>query len=377
MEVLRPLFIYGTLCHLPLLEVVLGRMPAFQPAILPDHAVYWADGHDFPLVVAQAGGAAYGYLLTDLDDADLARLDYYEGPFGYGTQERLVEVDGQSVSALVYIPEPGLWHPADPWQLQDWVARWGQVIVATAEDMMALYPAEIPMDRRGTMVLRGAGRLRAAVPGAIGLRRPLAEREVQVQSRSQPYANFFAVEEYDLSFRRFDGTQSPVVKRAVFISVDAVTVLPYDPVLDRVLLVEQFRMGPFARGDIQPWQLEPIAGRIDVGETPEDAARREALEEADLTLGDLLPVSAYYPSPGAKIEYIYSYVALTGLPDGTAIIGGAQDEAEDIKGHLMSFEAFAALVARGEATSAPLLISYYWLERERARLRAQVRDVAS
>ncbi|WP_205965515.1 gamma-glutamylcyclotransferase [Pseudorhodobacter turbinis] len=374
---MRPLFIYGTLCHLPLLEVVLGRMPAFQPAILPDHAVYWADGHDFPLVVAQAGGAAYGYLLTDLDDADLARLDYYEGPFGYGTQERLVEVDGQSVSALVYIPEPGLWHPADPWQLQDWVARWGQVIVATAEDMMALYPAEIPMDRRGTMVLRGAGRLRAAVPGAIGLRRPLAEREVQVQSRSQPYANFFAVEEYDLSFRRFDGTQSPVVKRAVFISVDAVTVLPYDPVLDRVLLVEQFRMGPFARGDIQPWQLEPIAGRIDVGETPEDAARREALEEADLTLGDLLPVSAYYPSPGAKIEYIYSYVALTGLPDGTAIIGGAQDEAEDIKGHLMSFEAFAALVARGEATSAPLLISYYWLERERARLRAQVRDVAS
>ncbi|WP_198144810.1 NUDIX domain-containing protein [Pseudorhodobacter aquimaris] len=373
---MKPLFIYGTLCHLPLLEVVLGRLPALQPALLPDHAVYWAEGHDFPLVVAQAGAAAHGYLLTDLGAEDIARLDYYEGPFGYVPQERQLNMGGQTVSALVFMPKPGLWQPGARWQLQDWVTRWGQVIVATARDMMALYPAEIPMERRGAMVLRGAGRLRAAVPGANELRRPLAEREVQVQNRSQPYANFFAVEEYELSFRRFDGTQSPVVKRAVFISVDAVTVLPYDPVLDRVLLVEQFRMGPFARGDIQPWQLEPIAGRIDVGETPEDAARREALEEAGLTLGGLLPVSAYYPSPGAKIEYIYSYVALTSLPDGTAIIGGAEDEAEDIKGHLMGFEDFAALVARGEATSAPLLISYYWLERERARLRAQVRDAA-
>jgi nudix-type nucleoside diphosphatase (YffH/AdpP family) len=194
---------------------------------------------------------------------------------------------------------------------------------------------------------------------------------VQVQALRQPYARFFAVEEYDLSFRRFDGKQSPVVTRAAFISGDAVTVLPYDPVRDRVLVIEQFRVGPFARGDAQPWQLEPIAGRVDPGETPEDAARREAVEEAGLTLGALLPIGNYYPSPGAKIEFLYSFIALTDLPDGTAIIGGAEEEAEDIKGHLMGFEDFAALIARGEATTAPLLISYYWLDRERARLRAQ------
>ena len=67
------------------------------------------------------------------------------------------------------------------------------------------------------------------------------------------------------------------VTRAAFVSGDAVTVLPYDPLRDRVLVVEQFRAGPQARGDAQAWQMEAIAGRIDPGETPEAsgaAARR-------------------------------------------------------------------------------------------------------
>ena len=373
------LFVYGTLCHLPLLKTVLGRLPAAQRASLPGHAAYWAEGHDFPFLVVENDAAAQGLLLSGLTAQDMARLDYYEGPFRCGAQFRRVLVDGSGVEALVYIPAPSLWHPGAVWSLPDWVAQWGAVIVATAGDVMAQYPVALPADRRGPMLVRGAsrvraGRVRATLGQAVQTRRTSSICDVQVQALRHPYARFFAVEEYDLSFRRFDGTQSPVVTRAAFISGDAVTVLPYDPVRDRVLVIEQFRVGPFARGDAQPWQLEPIAGRVDPGETPEDAARREAVEEAGLTLGALLPIGNYYPSPGAKIEFLYSFIALTDLPDGTAIIGGAEEEAEDIKGHLMGFEDFAALIARGEATTAPLLISYYWLDRERARLRAQTNN---
>ena len=315
------LFVYGTLRHLPLLEIVLGRMPYARAAVLPDHAVYWAEGHDFPLVVAQPGGQAAGLLLTGLSDTDMARLDYYEGPFGYSTLMRRGLVAGQHVEALVYVPDPGLWQPGAAWSLGDWVARWAAVIEATAHDVMALYPAPLAMSRRGPMLVRGASRVRAAVPGPSQTRRSAGLGDVQVAQRREVYGKFFAVEEYDLRFRRFDGGQSPLVTRAAFVSGDAVTVLPYDAVRDRVLIVEQFRVGPFARGDTQPWQLEPIAGRIDAGESPENAARREAVEEAGLILGALLPIGSYYPSPGAKTEYIYSYVALTDLPDGTAIIG--------------------------------------------------------
>ena len=67
-------------------------------------------------------------------------------------------------------------------------------------------------------------------------------------------------------------------------SSDAVIVLPYDPVNDRILLVKQFRTGPYVKGDANPWVLEPIAGLIDVGETPVEAGLREAKEEAHLEI---------------------------------------------------------------------------------------------
>jgi nudix-type nucleoside diphosphatase (YffH/AdpP family) len=160
-----------------------------------------------------------------------------------------------------------------------------------------------------------------------------------------------------------------MLTRELFVVGDAVTVLPYDPARDRVLVIEQFRMGPFGRGDPLPWQLEAIAGRIDPGETPEDAARREAVEEAGLLLGTLEKVAEYYPTPGAVAEYLFSYVALCDLPDGVDGVFGAEEEAEDIKGHLLSFDRLVEVMAAGEIGNAPLLLTVLWLQRERGRLR--------
>lgn len=212
---------------------------------------------------------------------------------------------------------------------------------------------------------------RAATAGPARLRRQPVAGDVYISARAQPYAAFFAVEEQTLRFRRFDGALSAPVHRAAFVSGDAVTVLPYDPVRDRVLLVEQFRFGPHVRGDANPWQLEAIAGRIDAGETPETAARREAQEEAGLGLTDLLPIAGYYPSPGAFGEYLYSYLALTDLPDSAAGHFGLAAEAEDIRAHLVSFADLMALCQSGEIANAPLLLSALWLSGQRAALRGQ------
>jgi len=159
------------------------------------------------------------------------------------------------------------------------------------------------------------------------------------------------------------------VLRAAFVSGDAVTVLPYDPKRDRVLVIEQFRVGPFARGDGQPWLLEAITGRIDPGETPEEAGRREAMEEAGLVLQALLPVAQYYSSPGAKSEFLHSFVALCDLPDDAAGVFGVRGEAEDIRGHLIGLDALMALVASGEVNVGPLVLTALWLQREGPRLR--------
>ena len=193
------------------------------------------------------------------------------------------------------------------------------------------------------------------------LRHRAGPADVQIISQSVPYRDFFAVSETHLTHRRFDGTTSDVIKRAAFLSGDAVTVLPYDPVRNRVLLIEQFRAGPLARGDAQPWSLEAIAGRIDAGETPEAAARREAMEEAGLSLGPLRQIASYYPSPGAMNEYLYSFVAICDLPDGTAGIHGLASEAEDIRGHLVGLDHLMDLVRSGEVNNAPLILTALWL----------------
>lgn len=366
------LFFYGTLCHAPLMRVVLGRDVDITPSALPDYAVSWVQDQAFPMIEIANGASATGVLLQGLDADDLARLDFYTGSYSVEKRQMQVMTDAGPVSATVYFPDSSIWVPGKPWRIADWAAVWGDTVTATACDVMALYgraEAALIAKRRGAMLARGAARVRAGIQGPTTLRRQMVAGDVAVQMRTYPYVNFFSVEEYDLRFRRFDGTMSRVVNRATFISGDAVTVLPYDPVRDRVLLIEQFRAGPYARGDANPWQLEAIAGRIDPGETPDEAARREAVEEAGLTLGELLPVAGYYPTPGAKAEFLYSYVALCDLPDGCVGVFGVAGEAEDIRGHLVSFDQLMDLVASGEASNAPVVLTALWLQRERARLR--------
>jgi ADP-ribose pyrophosphatase len=228
-------------------------------------------------------------------------------------------------------------------------------------------PAATVRRRLPSLRVEAASRVRAAGASPRGLRAGSGEVEAGVPEPS--HAGFFGLDVWQLRHRRFDGSMSPMLTREVFVVGDAVTVLPYDPVRDRVLLIEQVRMGPIGRGDPLPWQLEAIAGRIDAGETPEEAARREAVEEAGLTLGALEKVAEYYPTPGAVAEYLYSYVALCDLPDGVAGVFGAADEAEDIKGHLLSFDQLVEVMVAGEIGNAPLLLTVLWLQRERARLR--------
>ena len=371
---MKNLFFYGTLCHLPLLRAVLGHAPEGIPARLAEHAVYVARGQAFPRIVAQAGAAAQGVLLRDVSAADRAALDYYEGGFDYETRVMQVETAAGPCAAAVYFPIEAGGEIGAPWDLAAWVAEWGAAAVATAPDVMALQdqrPPEEVMRRYRQMLVRGASRVRAAQSAPTTLRRHAHQGDIAVLRQSQPYAQFFSVEEYELRYRKFDGTMSPQINRAGFVSGDAVTVLPYDPIRDCVLLIEQFRVGPFVRGDAQPWLLEAIAGRVDPNETPEQAARREAVEEAGLTVGALEPVAQYYPSPGAKAEYLYSYVALCDLPDDVAGVFGEATEVEDIRGHRISFERLMGLVTSGEVDNAPLLLSAMWLQRERARLRAR------
>lgn len=370
-----PLFFYGTLCHRPLLARILGHDRARAiPAILADWRAVTAGEAEFPVLLPEAGAKAHGLLVEGLDASDRARLDFYELGYGYRHVPVTVATTAGDRLALAYVAPPGAYPRGKDWDLAAWQRVWGEIVTEAAKECMGFFGRISAADLvapYATMLVRAASRLRARAEAAPStLRRPGGGSEVVVSILRRPYLGYFMVEEQDLSIPRFDGGLSPVVTRAAFVAGDAVTVLPWDPRRDRVLLVEQFRFAPYVRGDCHPFSLEAVAGRIDPGETPEAAARREAQEEAGLELGRFVQVAAYYPSPGAVTEHLTSFVACADLPDGLAGHGGLAEEAEDIRVHVIPFSRLMDLVATGEVGNAPLILTALWLARERDRLRA-------
>jgi len=260
-----------------------------------------------------------------------------------------------------------------PWDFDAWAAAGAAreaLFAAEAVHELAQNGPARTRRRLGPIAARAEARHLAARPCPATLRRRPEAGDVDTRERRLGYANFLAVEDYRLGHRRFDGAMSPELARACLVSADAVTVLPYDPGRGRVMLIEQFRIGPYARGDRCAWTLEAIAGRVDGGETPEQAARREAGEEAHLALGRLIALPGFYTTPGMASEFIHPFIALADLPDRAAGLAGAEAEGEDIRSHLVDVEEALELVTTGEVDNGPAILSLLWLARRRAALDA-------
>lgn len=369
------LFFYGTLRHLPLLETVLGRSDACRltPAQLPDWQAYWVKGQGYPFLTKAPGEVAEGLLAEGLSAEDVARLDYYEGGFGYALTPVTVQTAEGPKTAQIWLTAEDRFERGAPFDLDEWETRRAAINMRAAEEMMSHFgrkSAEEVARLYPMIEMRAYSRLLGQsepVPDAPG---GLTRDDVDSETVAQPYVDYFAVEAHRLRFRQFDGQMGPAVNLASFVATDAALVLPYDPHRDRVMLLEQFRMGPYVRGDRVPWQMEPIAGRIDAGETPEQTAYREAKEEAGLTLTGLRPIVRGYPTPGCSNEYFHIYLGLADLPDGADGVGGLDTESENIRSHVLSFDAAMGMLERGEIRVIPLITALLWLARHREHLRA-------
>ena len=365
------LFFYGTLRHAPLLEIVLGRPTGsiqMQDATLEGYAVRAVRDAPFPALIAENGAEARGLYVSGLTAQDIANLDYYEGGFDYD----LVDVTLQGGhAAQVYVCAPERWETVGRWDFDAWCTDWAAMSCFAAQEVMG-HMGRLSRDEVAAIFPQIRARAWSRV---LGSQTPAGQGvfagELDITAERRAYTGYFAVNEVDLRHSRFDGTLSPVLERSYFIAGDAALVLPYDPVRDRVLVVEQMRMGPLGRGDPEVWHLEPIAGRIDPGEQAEAAAMREAAEEAGLSIPQLETVARGYPSPGDSTGYYHIFVGVTDLPDSAAGIGGLEDEAENIRAQLVSFNDFMGMAEEQRIANTPLALLAYWLAHHRSRLRLQ------
>lgn len=367
------MFFYGTLCDLDLLEIVLDRPRAaitMFPATLRNHAAYWAASQNYPVIIPEDGQDTHGLYLPDLSQTDVARLDFYESGFVYEPETVVAETPLGPKEVLIYYCHDMSEVSDRRWDLRDWQRDWGLTIRRAIVELMdqfgkvsgtefdRWYP--FCEDRAHSWALAQADMRPTPEAGA-------SDRLVDVHDHKRVYTKFYGLEEFRLSHRRFDGTMSEPMERALFVNRDAAMVLPYDRDRDSILLIEQFRMGPFGRGDKNPWLFEPIAGMVDLGETPIDTARREAQEEAGLTLNDLVPMFDGYPSPGGSTSYFHFFLGLCDLSGYDTGAGGVLAEGEDIRTHVMPFDQAFDMVMSGACRVLPLTTAILWLAQYRAR----------
>lgn len=196
---------------------------------------------------------------------------------------------------------------------------------------------------------------------------PPPHPDVEVTRRDTVFQGYFRVDRYHLRHRRVDGGWTEIFTREVFERGHAVGVLPYDPVSDRVVLVEQFRIAPYLAGR-NPWMLEIVAGIIEPGEAMIDVARRELFEEAGLVARDLRPMQSVVLSPGAVTETIMLYCAWIDAASAPAHAGLAEEN-EEITVKPMSWDDARAMLTAGKIDNASTLAALGWLNLHRDELR--------
>lgn len=197
----------------------------------------------------------------------------------------------------------------------------------------------------------------------------MTNTDVEILEKTVCFEGFFRVERYCLRHRLFNGNWSQPLTRELFERGHAAAVLPYDPIRDEVVLIQQFRAGALAAPG-GPWLLEIVAGMIEAGETAEEVAKRESVEEADCVITDLISLYDYLVSPGGTTERVALFC---GRVDATHAGGvhGAIDEGEDIKVHVVKLATALTWLNSGKLNSASVIIALQWLALNRHTVQRQ------
>jgi ADP-ribose pyrophosphatase len=185
-------------------------------------------------------------------------------------------------------------------------------------------------------------------------------RKAEVVHRAECYRGFYRMERVALRHDRHSGTTTPTLTRELVSRSDIVAVLPYDPVTDKVVLIEQFRPGALVAGG-DPWLLEIVAGHLEPGEAPEDAARRETFEETHCDVRMLTKLATYFLAPNLSPDQVHLFWAEVSAPPVEHLCG-RDDEDEDIRVIPVDRTEAFAMTGDGRITSPWTLLALVLLQ---------------
>lgn len=195
------------------------------------------------------------------------------------------------------------------------------------------------------------------------------KKQFEILAKEVVYPGFFRMEKYRLKHTLYAGGWSEEISRELFVRGNCVAVLLYDPRTDKLVLIEQFRAGAILNPD-RAWLVEIVAGAIEEGETAEEVAYREAMEEAGCPIEQMKVINEFYTTPGGSSERITLFC---GMVDSTQVGGihGLDHEHEDILVRAVGFDDAYQMLLNGEIESAIPIIAIQWLALNRQQLQVE------
>ncbi len=193
-----------------------------------------------------------------------------------------------------------------------------------------------------------------------------SKKDVKIIKTEALYTGFFKMVRYTVKHRLFEGGWNAPFTRELFERGHAVAVLPYDPERKEFVLIEQFRMGAMETSD-NPWLIEVIAGIVDEGETMEEVVVREAKEEANVDVTDVVKACGYLASPGGTSEQLTVFMAKVDASTASGV-HGLEYESEDIRVHRVSAAKAKKWLDTGIINNAATIIALQWFFMNKASL---------
>jgi ADP-ribose pyrophosphatase len=196
--------------------------------------------------------------------------------------------------------------------------------------------------------------------------------DVAIESEQRAWSGRFPLDVVKFRHLRFDGTTSATRTWEVWRRGQASALLPYDPIADSVVLIEQFRFPAFVAG-IDPTLVELPAGLCEDNEDPIDTIRREMREEMNLDADRIERVGGFLLTPGGSDEFCHLYAGRVVAPaaddEGIAGFGGEVSENEDIRVRVWDAETIIQAAFAGCFTNSITTIALFWLASRRDWLR--------
>jgi ADP-ribose pyrophosphatase len=179
-----------------------------------------------------------------------------------------------------------------------------------------------------------------------------------INKKTKLHDGFLKIHNINFNHKKHNGKWNNNVSREIFSGAHVATLLPYDPIKKKILLLKQFRAGVIEK-NYDPLITEIVAGIIDKGETPKQAAERECLEETGCKVKKITDICSYFPAPGSSESYYHLFLGEVESFEGERIFG-QEDENEDILVKSFDIDEVKNLLKTNKIINGVTLIALQW-----------------